>query len=202
MHPDVTKYLCPCCRGRHASSGYEVLEPLADGGAARLRWRLRTGRTHQIRVHARHLGHALLGDAAYGGAAGSAVTTIARGNPERCAPGLHAKLDACRLRACTTGYCCPWAECCGYRQRFLIYIAAPQIILLAMSYEMCGNRGNSELAVFTCPAEAADMHALTLGLTHQRGLLRVCGPPPQAGGGGARAGGAAAAGAARADAGL
>lgn len=60
-----------------------MLEPLADGGAARLRWRLRTGRTHQIRVHARHLGHALLGDAAYGGAAGSAVTTIARGNPER-----------------------------------------------------------------------------------------------------------------------
>ena len=33
-------------RGRHASSGYEVLEPLADAGAARLRWRLRAGRQH------------------------------------------------------------------------------------------------------------------------------------------------------------
>jgi len=70
-------------RGRHASSGYEVLEPLAAGGAALVRWRLRTGRTHHIRVHARHLGHPLLGDAAYGGAAGSAVTAIARGKPDR-----------------------------------------------------------------------------------------------------------------------
>lgn len=70
-------------RGRHASSGYEVLEPLAAGGAALVRWRLRTGRTHQIRVHARHLGHPLLGDVAYGGAAGSAVTAIARGKPDR-----------------------------------------------------------------------------------------------------------------------
>ncbi|KAK9828066.1 hypothetical protein WJX81_007467 [Elliptochloris bilobata] len=89
-------------RGRHASSGYEVLEGLADGGAALLRWRLRTGRTHQIRVHARHAGHPLLGDAPYGGAAGSAVTVIARGNSERQAavsralaalqrPALHAQ---------------------------------------------------------------------------------------------------------------
>jgi hypothetical protein len=60
-----------------------VLEPLAAGGAALVRWRLRTGRTHQIRVHARHLGHPLLGDAAYGGAGGSAVTAIARGKPDR-----------------------------------------------------------------------------------------------------------------------
>lgn len=35
-----------------------------------LECRLQTGRTHQIRVHAKHLGHPLLGDAIYGGQAG------------------------------------------------------------------------------------------------------------------------------------
>jgi 23S rRNA pseudouridine1911/1915/1917 synthase len=34
---------------------------------ALVRFRLETGRTHQIRVHALHLGHPLLGDATYGG---------------------------------------------------------------------------------------------------------------------------------------
>jgi 23S rRNA pseudouridine1911/1915/1917 synthase len=36
-------------------------------GAALLRFRLETGRTHQIRMHARHEGHPILGDALYGG---------------------------------------------------------------------------------------------------------------------------------------
>ena len=72
-------------RGRHAVSEYSVLEALAGGGAAWVQWRLRTGRTHQIRVHARHLGHPLLGDEAYGGAGGSAVAAIGRGKAARCA---------------------------------------------------------------------------------------------------------------------
>ena len=37
--------------------------------AALVECRLETGRTHQIRVHLRHLGHPLLGDALYGGPA-------------------------------------------------------------------------------------------------------------------------------------
>ncbi len=53
-------------RGRHAITHYEVVEPFAH--AALVRFRLETGRTHQIRVHARHLGHPLLGDATYDGA--------------------------------------------------------------------------------------------------------------------------------------
>ncbi|MGI9175375.1 MAG: RluA family pseudouridine synthase, partial [Rhodothermales bacterium] len=36
---------------------------------ALLRFRLETGRTHQIRVHAQHIGHPVLGDPTYGGQA-------------------------------------------------------------------------------------------------------------------------------------
>ncbi len=46
----------------------------ADGDVSLVECRLETGRTHQIRVHMRHLGHPLLGDALYGGR----TTLIAR----------------------------------------------------------------------------------------------------------------------------
>ncbi len=49
--------------GKRAVTEYETTE--AFGTASLLRFRLRTGRTHQIRVHARHMGHPLLGDATY-----------------------------------------------------------------------------------------------------------------------------------------
>ena len=53
---------------RHAASNYAVLATLDDGHASVVRFSLETGRTHQIRVHARHIGHPLLGDATYNGA--------------------------------------------------------------------------------------------------------------------------------------
>lgn len=51
--------------GKHAVTHYEVLEPLNH--VALVRCVLETGRTHQIRVHMRHIGHPLFNDARYGG---------------------------------------------------------------------------------------------------------------------------------------
>jgi 23S rRNA pseudouridine1911/1915/1917 synthase len=60
----------PRGRGRAAITHYKVEEVFMRAGGEALvslvRCTLETGRTHQIRVHMAHLGHPLLGDAAYG----------------------------------------------------------------------------------------------------------------------------------------
>ncbi len=52
--------------GKPAVTHYEVVRAL--GHVALVRCRLETGRTHQIRVHFKSIGHPLFGDVAYGGA--------------------------------------------------------------------------------------------------------------------------------------
>ncbi|MCD8166318.1 MAG: RluA family pseudouridine synthase [Bacteroides sp.] len=51
--------------GKHAVTHYKVLERL--GYVTLVECRLETGRTHQIRVHMKHIGHTLFNDARYGG---------------------------------------------------------------------------------------------------------------------------------------
>jgi tRNA pseudouridine synthase 2 len=91
-----------CTRGKMAKSYYSVLETLASGKAALVSWKLDTGRTHQIRVHAKHIKHPLLADDTYGGSASTAARAMAQGSTHRAAivqqvvqllnrPALHAK---------------------------------------------------------------------------------------------------------------
>lgn len=51
--------------GKHAVTHYELIESF--GHVSLVRCVLETGRTHQIRVHMRHIGHPLFNDARYGG---------------------------------------------------------------------------------------------------------------------------------------
>ena len=51
--------------GKHAVTHYEVLERL--GYVTLVKCKLDTGRTHQIRVHMKYIGHPLFGDVRYGG---------------------------------------------------------------------------------------------------------------------------------------
>lgn len=51
--------------GKHAITEYEVVEEYEYLSLVRLH--LKTGRTHQIRVHLHHIGHPVFGDPTYGG---------------------------------------------------------------------------------------------------------------------------------------
>merc|ERR1712190_324860 len=74
----------PDGKGKPAITHYSVLESLDAGHVALVRFQLETGRTHQVRVHSRHLGHPLLGDVVYKGA------QLLRG------PQTHSRVEAFR----------------------------------------------------------------------------------------------------------
>jgi len=63
-HPTDRKKYAVVKGGKEAFTHWEELEQLR--GASFLECRLKTGRTHQIRVHMASLGHPLLGDPVYG----------------------------------------------------------------------------------------------------------------------------------------
>ena len=62
-HPVKRKQMAIVQGGRNAVTHYEVVERL--NGFTYLKLILETGRTHQIRVHMSHLGHAVAGDDVY-----------------------------------------------------------------------------------------------------------------------------------------
>jgi 23S rRNA pseudouridine1911/1915/1917 synthase len=63
-HPVHRQKMAIVERGRPAKTRYLVLQETADWSLVVCR--IYTGRTHQIRVHLKHLGHPILGDAVYG----------------------------------------------------------------------------------------------------------------------------------------
>jgi len=64
-HPSERKRMAVVPGGRPARTLWLVRERFA--GAALVECRLVTGRTHQVRVHLTHIGHALVGDPTYAG---------------------------------------------------------------------------------------------------------------------------------------
>ncbi|MCH5160193.1 MAG: RluA family pseudouridine synthase [Clostridiales bacterium] len=94
--------------GRNALTYYTVLERFA--GYTLVRFELKTGRTHQIRVHAKFLGHPVVGDKTYGYA--------------KC----RWKLDGQLLHACTLSFTHPTtgkimsfsAPCPNYFEKILV----------------------------------------------------------------------------------
>jgi 23S rRNA pseudouridine1911/1915/1917 synthase len=73
-HPVARTRMAVTARGRAARTHYRAVEQLAAATLVALT--LETGRTHQIRVHMRSIGHPLVGDPTYGrrhGAAGAAA---------------------------------------------------------------------------------------------------------------------------------
>jgi len=63
-------------KGRHAVTHYKVLERF--GYVTLVACQLETGRTHQIRVHFKHIGHPLFNDESYGGNAILKGTTFSK----------------------------------------------------------------------------------------------------------------------------
>jgi 23S rRNA pseudouridine1911/1915/1917 synthase len=76
--------------GRAATTDYQVMEQLRYGSL--IRCRLRTGRTHQIRVHLKKLGHPIVGDPLYSGPQW-------RGIPERRVQNVLSALERQMLHA-------------------------------------------------------------------------------------------------------
>src|SRR5437763_2746334 len=63
--PRNRKRMAVVAGGRRAVTDYEVAEPLRHASVVRVT--LRTGRTHQIRVHLKSIGHPIIGDPLYSG---------------------------------------------------------------------------------------------------------------------------------------
>ena len=69
-HPTDRKRMAVVTRGgRLAITDYATARVFPESGAALLEVAIATGRTHQIRVHMRHIGHPVVGDPLYGSAA-------------------------------------------------------------------------------------------------------------------------------------
>lgn len=107
-----------CGKSRYAASRYKVVEILAHGGSALVEWRLETGRTHQIRAHAKYLGIPLMGDEVYGGTKNMAMSRLQIKNSSKLHGQLSevvGKVNRPCLHALTLGFTHP---CTGEKMQF------------------------------------------------------------------------------------
>jgi len=89
--------------GKHAVTEYEVIKEYEFLSLVRLK--LKTGRTHQIRVHLAHVGHPVFGDPAYGGR--SATWGGLEGKKAQRAQNLLKLISRQALHAKTIGFVHP-----------------------------------------------------------------------------------------------
>lgn len=73
-HPTKKGVMVTNKKGKQALTDYEVLETF--GSYSLMRFQIHTGRTHQIRVHMKHLGHPIVCDAVYGTADAVMLSSI------------------------------------------------------------------------------------------------------------------------------
>lgn len=100
-HPTARTRMAVTTRGKPARTRYRVLERFAD--ATLLAVTLETGRTHQIRVHMRAIGHPLVGDRTYGRRAG-----LAPGDPLAAFPRQALHAARLGLEHPSSGRWCEW----------------------------------------------------------------------------------------------
>lgn len=93
----------PPATGKVAATRYEVIEPFEYLSVCA--FRLETGRTHQIRVHAQHMNHPVLGDETYGGRA--LRFGPASSNRKAFFKNLFERMDRQALHAETLGFVHP-----------------------------------------------------------------------------------------------
>lgn len=98
--------------GKHAITAYKLEKPLRHGKseqaktiASLVRCTLKTGRTHQIRVHLSHIGHPVIGDALYG----SGFQTKARTLPNEAQSAILL-MNRQALHAASLGFTHPTSD--------------------------------------------------------------------------------------------
>ena len=89
--------------GKHAVTHYDVLENFVH--ASLVKCVLETGRTHQIRVHMRHIGHPLFSDSRYGGDV--ILRGVRNGSYQRFVENCFAVCPRQALHARTLGFIHP-----------------------------------------------------------------------------------------------
>lgn len=92
--------------GKHAITEYEIIDQFEFLSLVKLK--LKTGRTHQIRVHLAHVGHPVFGDPAYAGRSPSWGGL--KGKKEQHAANLLKMIDRQALHAKTLGFVHPTSK--------------------------------------------------------------------------------------------
>ena len=113
-HPtDRKRFSSKVASGKPAVTQWMVVEPLP--GAAVVRFRLETGRTHQIRVHAADHGWPLIGDPLYGRPPGRLPRSPPSSGARPSTPPYSSLTIQSRGGACASSRPCPttWSPRCA-----------------------------------------------------------------------------------------